>query len=77
MNEQEKRIQELTQRVEELTRENVRLRGQLAEAIGKACFNCEEYIPRDDKRCGAELDWRSVIMEEGKRQPDEETGGVR
>ena len=51
MNEQEKRIQELTRRVAELTEENVSLRGRLAEAIGKACFNCEEYIPHSEIRC--------------------------
>lgn len=44
MNENEGRIMELTQEV-------ARLRGWLVEAIGKACYHCEEYPGHNDKRC--------------------------
>jgi hypothetical protein len=44
MNEAEKKVQEMTAEI-------ARLRGRLVEAIAKACFNCEEYIGHDDKRC--------------------------
>ncbi len=51
MNKQKKQVEELAQNVEELRRENVKLRGWLAEAIGKACFNCEEYTGHKEERC--------------------------
>ena len=44
-------MDEKDRKIQELTEENVRLRNRLAEAIGKACFNCEEYQGHDEKRC--------------------------
>ena len=44
-------MDEKDRKIQDLTQENAKLRGWVVEATSKACFNCEEYIPHDEKRC--------------------------
>jgi hypothetical protein len=44
---------------ENLRNEIGKLRNRLVEAISEICFNCEEYIDKDDRRC-EKCKWRRM-----------------